>query len=43
MLKIAVDHQPKSIIINEADCARAKWIVMDRSLSYRLNIFFFMD
>ncbi|KAL1816550.1 hypothetical protein ACET3Z_019124 [Daucus carota] len=30
MLKIAVDHQPKSIIINEADCARAKWIVMDR-------------
>ncbi|KAK1398821.1 Protein kinase domain-containing protein [Heracleum sosnowskyi] len=30
MLKIAADYQPKSIIINEANCAGAKWIVMDR-------------
>ncbi|KAK1398829.1 hypothetical protein POM88_008692 [Heracleum sosnowskyi] len=29
MLKIAADYQPKSIIINEANCAGAKWIVMD--------------
>ncbi|KAK1398831.1 hypothetical protein POM88_008694 [Heracleum sosnowskyi] len=33
MLKIAADYQPKSIIINEANCAGAKWIVMDWSLS----------
>ncbi|KAK1398819.1 Protein kinase domain-containing protein [Heracleum sosnowskyi] len=30
MLKIAADYQPRSIIINEANCAGAKWIVMDR-------------
>ncbi|KAK1398837.1 Protein kinase domain-containing protein [Heracleum sosnowskyi] len=33
MLKIAADYQPKSIIINEANCAGAKWIVMDRCLA----------
>ncbi|KAK1398842.1 hypothetical protein POM88_008707 [Heracleum sosnowskyi] len=32
MLKIAADYQRKSIIINEANCAGAKWIVMDRFL-----------
>ncbi|KAL8149095.1 hypothetical protein AgCh_006195 [Apium graveolens] len=33
ILKIAVDYQPKSIIINEANCAGAKSIVMDRSFA----------
>lgn len=33
LVKIAAGYQPEAIIVDEANYAGAKWIVMDRSLS----------